>query len=145
MKDLAGNDISKLKGRKIRKVTYYLWHNTVSDDDFKSLDWIEIKFHDGSDIVLHYGIESNGIDIVDFNFDNELKKIETQFKDLATLIHENATLDVHWFPMLDTQIEYFKLIKNSNKDVNSIIIKFTEEHLIEISITEEGMNVDFFE
>ena len=138
--------IKILEGKKIRRVVYYQWKNLASDDDFKSLDWLEINLQDETRVVFHYGVENDGIELVDFDFDVELNKIETEFKDQATLIRENATLDTHWFPILDTEINKIKFsqIKGDNTN-NQIIFEFTDDHQIEISTQEEGMGVDFYE
>ncbi len=138
--------IKNIEGKKIRKVVYYQWKNLASDDDFKSLDWLEINLQDETKIVFHYGVDDDGIELVDFDFEVELNKIETQFKGQVTLIRENATLDTHWFPILDTEIRNieFSQIKGNNSN-NQIILEFTDDHQIEISTKEEGMGVEFYE
>ena len=138
--------IKNLEGKKIGKVIYFQWKNLASDDDFKSLDWLEIDMQDDTKIVLHYGVDNDGIELVDFDFEEELTKIETEFKDQATLIRENATLETHWFPILDKEIRKIKLFeKNGNKLNDSIIFEFSDNHQIEISTQEEGMQVEFYE
>lgn len=138
--------IKNLEGKKIGKVIYFQWKNLASDDDFKSLDWLEIDMQDDTKIVLHYGVDNDGIELVDFDFEEELTKIVTEFKDQATLIRENATLETHWFPILDKEIRKIKLFeKNGNKLNDSIIFEFSDNHQIEISTQEEGMQVEFYE
>jgi len=138
--------LKELEGKKIRRVIYFQWKNLASDDNFKSLDWIEINLQDETKIVLHYGVDNDGIELVEFNFEDELNKIETQFKDQATLIRENATLDTHWFPILDTEIKKVNLNKIKGEySNNQIVFNFSDDHQIEISIQEEGMGVEFYE
>ena len=138
--------IKGLEGKKIRRVIYFQWKNLASDDEFKSLDWLEIGMQDETRIVLHYGVENDGIEVVDFDFEEELNKIETEFKGQATLIRENATLDTHWFPILDTAIREIKFSQKKGENTNNqIIIEFSDDHQIEISTVEEGMEVDFYE
>ena len=138
--------IKELEGKKIGKVIYFQWKNLASDDDFKSLDWLEISLQDETKVVLHYGVDNDGIELVDFDFDTELNKIETEFKDQATLIRENATLETHWFPILDKEIRKVKVFeKNGNKLNDSIIFEFSDNHQVEISTQEEGMQVEFYE
>lgn len=138
--------IKELEGKKIRRVIYFQWKNLASDDEFKSLDWLEIGMQDETRIVLHYGVENDGIEVVEFNFEEELNKIETEFKGQATLIRENATLDTHWFPILDEAIREIKFSQKKGENTNNqIILVFTDNHQIEISTVEEGMEVDFYE
>jgi len=138
--------IKNLEGKKIGKVVYYQWKNLASDDNFKSLDWIEINMQDETKIVLHYGVDNDGIELVDFDFDEELNKIETEFNNQATLVRENATLEIHWFPILNKEIRKVKVFeKNGNKLNNSIIFEFSDNHQVEISTQEEGMLVEFYE
>ena len=138
--------IKELEGKKIRRVVYFQWKNLASDEEFMSLDWIEITLQDETKIVLHYGVDNDGMELVDFDYDVELNKIETQFKDQATLIRENATLDTHWFPILDTEIRSIKFAENKGGKMNTqIIFDFSDEHKIEITTQEEGMGVEFFE
>ncbi|MEN8138892.1 MAG: hypothetical protein ABFR62_10715 [Bacteroidota bacterium] len=140
------DELRSLEGRKIAKIVYYLWDNLQSDDDFKSLDWIGITLHDGTNTVLNYGVDNDGIEVVDFDFNEELNKIETQFKGQVTLIHENATLDRHWFPILDKVIKRVSFGREKGENGNSqIIFEFSDKHKIEIFTKEEGMGVDFFE
>ncbi len=138
--------LKELEGKKIRRIIYFQWKNLTSDDNFKSLDWIEVNLQDDTKIVLHYGVDNDGIELVEFNFEEELNKIETQFRGQATLIRENATLDTHWFPILDTEIKKvnFNKIKGEYSN-NQIVFDFTDDHQIEISIQEEGMGVEFYE
>jgi len=146
LSSICSEKFKELEGKKIRRVVYYQWKNLASDDDFKSLDWIEIKFHDDTLIVLHYGVDNDGIELVDFDFEVELNKIETQFKGQATLERENATLDTHWFPILDTEIRNIKFSQlKSGTSNNQIIFDFTDDHKIEITTEEEGMGVEFYE
>ena len=138
--------IKALEGKKIRKVIYYQWKNLASDDDFKSLDWLEINLQDETKVVFHYGVDDDGIELVDFDFEVELNKIETEFKGQVTLIRENATLDKYWFPVLDKEIRKVKFSeKNGDKMNNQIIFEFSDNHQIEITTQEEGMGVDFYE
>lgn len=139
-------EIKALEGKKIRRVIYYQWKNLASDDNFKSLDWLEIGLQDDTKITFHYGVDNDGIELVDFDFDTELNKIETQFKDQATLVRENATLDKHWFPILDTEIAKVHFHKKGDDFLNNqFIFEFTDDHQIEISTIEEGMQVEFYE
>jgi|LGOV01.1.fsa_nt_gb hypothetical protein len=138
--------IKQLEGNKIRRVVYYYWKNLISDDEFKSLDWVEIKLHDDTIITFHYGVDDDGIEVVDFNFEKELDKVEAQFQGQITLIRDNATLDKHWFPVLDTPIKNISFPKIGGNYQNSkIIFEFTDDHKVEIAIQEEGMEVEFFE
>jgi len=140
------DDLKKLEGKKIRKVVYYLWENLQSDDGFKSLDWIGFTFHDETMLTLHFGVDNDGIEVVDFDFEEERTNIETQFKGQVALIHENATLDTHWFPILETPIASVKFGKEKGENKNNqIILEFNKTHIIEISTLEEGMSIDFFE
>jgi hypothetical protein len=140
------SSILELEGKKIRKVIYYQWKNLASDDNFKSLDWLEISLQDDTNIVFHYGVENDGIEVVDFDFETELNKIETQFKNQATLIRENATLDKYWFPILDKEIREVIFFKKGEDNLNThFVLVFSDKHQIEISIEEEGMGVDFYE
>ena len=138
--------IKALEGKKIRKVIYYQWKNLASNDDFKSLDWLEINLQDDTKVVFHYGVDNDGIELVDFEFNVELNKIETEFKDQATLVRENATLEKYWFPVLDKEIREVKFSeKNGDKMNTQIIFEFSDNHQIEITTQEEGMGVDFYE
>ena len=138
--------IKALEGKKIRKVVYYQWKNLASNDDFKSLDWLEINLQDDTKVVFHYGVDNDGIELVDFEFNVELNKIETEFKDQATLVRENATLEKYWFPVLDKEIREVKFSeKNGDKMNTQIIFEFSDNHQIEITTQEEGMGVDFYE
>lgn len=139
-------ELSNLKGKKISKVVYFLWENLQSDDEFKSLDWLTISLQDGTKVVLNYGIDNDGIEVVDFDYEEEKNNIEIQFNNQVTLIHENATLDLHWFPILDKEIRsvHFDNKKGDNLN-NRVILEFSDKHKIEIFIKEEGMGVDFYE
>jgi len=138
--------LKDLEGKKIAKVVYYLWDNLKSEDDFKSLDWLSIKLNDGKTIILNYGENSDGLEVVDFDFEKERSDIESQFNNQITLIHENATLDVHWFPILDEKIRSVSFdVRKGDMMNDRVIFEFTDSHKIEIFKKEEGMGVDFYE
>ena len=140
------NKLKELEGQKIRKVSYFFWENDKSEEVFKSLDWLEIKLHDDRKYVLNYGEDSDGIELVDFSFDEEAEKIKTQFQGQIQLVYENATLDQHWFPILDTEISEISFDKRKGEILNDrVIIKFKEHHMIEIYTLDEGMKVDYYE
>lgn len=146
---LSKNSQEKLKsieGEKIRKVSYYYWENDNSEEGFRSLDWIEIKLHNDDSFVLNFGEESDGIELVEFSFEDEKEKIKTQFQGQIKLGYDNATLDEHWFPILDTAIAEVKFeTKRGNVLNDRIILKFTDKHMVEIYTLDEGMKVDYYE
>ncbi|MCK5823871.1 MAG: hypothetical protein KAG96_00500 [Ichthyobacteriaceae bacterium] len=138
--------ISELKGKKIGKVVYYLWKNLASEDGFSSLDWIELRMQDDTLLSLNYGTENDGIEVKSVNFEEEKLKTETEFNGQATIIRENATLDKHWFPILDNEIKDVTFSEKNGELLNDkILLHFTDKHIIEISVQEEGMGVDFYE
>lgn len=142
-------EVDKLKsliGKTIRKVVYYHWDNLKSNDDYTSLDWIELIFTDQENVVIHHGEFSEGLELVSFDFETKKSELEGRFNGQISLARENATIDKFWLPSVVEKIKDVKLTEvNGQMSNHQIILRFSEDYEVEIVPDEEGMLVDFYE
>jgi RNAse (barnase) inhibitor barstar len=131
--------LSSFVGIKLRRVVYYYWHSVETSENI-SLDWVEFTDHDNNIFTLQRSENDDDIICVDFNLEKKREELHKRFSGSFTIERYNATLDKFWFPILDNYVLSVNLSKSG-----SILIDFGDNHIIELSNAEEGIEIEFYE
>jgi hypothetical protein len=133
------DSLPSLVSKKIRRVVYYYWHNVQTGED-NSLDWVEITYHDSTVFTIQRSEKDDNIIKVDFDLEKQKNELHKQYGGSFTISRYNATLDKYWFPVLDNAI-----VSASLTGIGSILLDFGDNHVVELSKGEEGIEIEFYE
>jgi hypothetical protein len=137
--------LTALVNELLTGVTYHFWVNTSNDQHFEVLDWLTLSFVSGNSITLTAGLETDGIKVVQPDFEAERKQLLDEFKGLVTIESRDASNQEIWAESLGKPITP-SFLKYEGKALNdSMVLKFEGADDVEIYLGLEGLEIDYFE
>ena len=135
------------EGKQVKTVICYLWHNAINKNEIVELiDNIEFAFSDNSRINVSNNMDNNGLDVIDFNFEEEKREIENEYKGKIKLFAVNASPTKMWEDVIGKKLIAVQLTKeNDNYLCDSILLNFGEEKRTVSVSPLDGLIIDFWE
>lgn len=146
-------DLVALKGlekKKLTGVVYNYWQNkTKPGEAFEFLDKLELKFSDGSHIVLSTTEDDNNPGIVvvrDFDFEKSRLMLLHEFGGKIDMRMEDLTQNPLWTPAIGKTLAVVGLVDDGEQSYrnDAIMLDFGDEKL-EIHPAFEGLMVEPYE
>ena len=133
---LSQHDYLKLQGLLNSKLVevYYLWWTS---EDFKSFDWIILKF-EHSEICLSYGSIAENI-ILEYNLSEEIKRMEESDVEIMKV---EMTYDQKWHNFINKKLLAFLPTDFSGYCTSSIIFNFEGNCYVEIMAVMDCLEVE---
>lgn len=145
--ETALNYMLAAHGKTVEKVIIYLWQNvTDPNNSVELIDSIKIKFSDGESITFGCNENSEGMDIVQFNFQELKAQLEEEFEGKIKLHALDAGKTKMWCNVLGKKLDSIQLTKHEQHyKSDSLLLNFgSEQRTISISPL-DGLVADFYE
>lgn len=137
--------LAALVNEKLAGVVYHFWVNTASGSPFEVLDWVTLAFKSGHSITFTAGTETDGIKIVQPDFEAERKHLEAEFQGKVTIESRDVSKHKLWKDGIGQDITP-SLMRYDGKVLNdSIVFKFSDAEPIELFLGLDGLEVDYFD
>jgi hypothetical protein len=141
--------LKALEGKTLQQVTYYNWQNKVRPEEiFGFLDKLEMKFSDGTSVVLSGNEEDEpGIILIpDFDLETTRLMLLHEFGGRIDIASADMTQTTLWAGAAGQVLQLVGLVddgENSYRN-DAIMLDFGEEKL-EISPAMEGLFIEPYE
>lgn len=133
--------------KTIEKVIIYLWQNlTDPNNSVELIDGIKLKFTDGESITFGCNETSEGLDVVQYNYQELKQQLETEFEGKIKLHALDAGKTKMWCDVLGKKLNSIQLTKHEQHyKSDSVLLNFEDEQRT-ISISPlDGLVADFYE
>lgn len=134
-------------GKTVEKVIIYLWQNiTDPNNSVELIDGIKLTFSDTESITFGCNETSEGLDIVQFNFQELKAQLEQEFNGKIKLHALDAGKTKMWGDVIGRKLESIQLTKQDEYyKSDSVLLDFgAEKRTISISPL-DGLVADFYE
>lgn len=135
--------LSQVKGKVLTRVLYTVWENlTNRGEGYKSLDWVELFFSDGTDLTFRAMENSSGIEIQPLNYPFEQTRVLQQFKGQVRLERIDMGNSPVWAGIIGQPVLSIGMEEHApGQFANHILQMEIGERIIEITYEEEGLTV----
>lgn len=146
-----GESLKKLiaaEGKHLKGVICILWQNSINKNDVVELiDHVQFVFTDGYKLTLGSNQDNNGLEVVDYNFEQEKAELAKEFGDKIKLFAVNATPTKMWKDVEGLKLDSIQITKEGSSSYlsDSVLFNFgTERRTVSISPL-DGIIIDFYE
>jgi hypothetical protein len=146
-----GESLKKLiaaEGKQLKGVICILWQNSINKGDVVELiDHIQFVFTDGYKLTLGSNQDNTGLEVVDYNFEEEKAELAKEFGDKIKLFAVNATPTKMWKDVEGLKLDSIQITKEGSSSYlsDSVLFNFgTERRTVSISPL-DGIIIDFYE
>lgn len=146
-----GESLKKLiaaEGKLLKGVICILWQNSINKNDVVELiDHVQFVFTDGYKLTLGSNQDNNGLEVVDYNFEQEKAELAKEFGGKIKLFAVNATPTKMWKDVEGLKLDSIQITKEGSSSYlsDSVLFNFgTERRTVSISPL-DGIIIDFYE
>lgn len=136
------------EGKVVSGIVCYFWVNRINpNDSVELIDNFELKFTDGSHLVISCHEENEGIAVLnDFSMAAEQAELEKNFGNKIRIIPVDASKTQMWTDIPGKVLESVDLTRDGEQYLNdSVLLNFGDEkRIIQLSPT-DGLIIDYYE
>lgn len=135
------------QGGTLKRVVCHLWQNRVNKDSTVELiDNVVLEFADRPALTISCNEQSEGLDVIDFDFKATAGQMEKEFGNSIKLFALDASSTKMWESVIGKVLNAIKLTRQADHYLSdAIILDFGDERR-EISISPlDGLIIDYDE
>ncbi|MBS1634678.1 MAG: hypothetical protein JST26_02070 [Bacteroidetes bacterium] len=136
------------EGKVISGIVCYFWVNRINPNDAVELiDNFELKFTDGSHVVISCNEENEGIAVFNnFSLADEQAELEKNFGNKIRIIPVDASKTQMWTDIPGKVLESVDLTRDGEHYLNdSVLLNFGDEKRIIQLSPADGLIIDYYE
>ncbi len=136
-----------VQNKIIARIVIFLWQNAVdAGNSVEIIDSLQLRFTDGTDITIGCNELSDGLDILDFNYEATKKQLEEEFKGKIKIHALNAGKTKMWEGIEGKTLKAIQLTKeNNNYKADSIMLDFGDDGRTVGISPYDGLVIDYYE
>jgi hypothetical protein len=146
--DDALKKITAIEGKTLATVICYIWVNKMDPKaTVELIDNVELRFTDGSHIVISCNEDVEGLSITDdFDYKEEQARLTAEFGDKIRIVPVDASKTKMWEEVPGKVLDSVGLTKDDSDYLDdSMVLNFGEEKRI-ISLSPlDGLIIDYYE
>lgn len=146
--DDALRNIMAIEGKTLAMVICYIWVNKMDPKaSVELIDNVELKFTDGSHIVISCNEDVEGLSITnDFDYKEEQAELTAQFGDKIKIVPVDASKTKMWQDVPGKVLDSVGLTKDGEQYLDdSMVLNFGEERRIISMSPLDGLIIDYYE
>lgn len=135
------------EGKIVKSVICYLWQNNINPANvIELIDSIELFFFDETKLVIGSNDDATGLEVIDFNFEEQKREIEIEHKGKIKLYAVNASLTNMWQNITGKKLISVQITKEGDKYLSdSLLLNFENDKRIVAISPVDGIIIDFYE
>jgi hypothetical protein len=134
-------------GKTVENIIIYLWQNlTDPNNSVEIIDSLQLTFSDKSSITIGCNENSEGLDILNFNYQELKSQLEQEFQNKIKIHALNAGKTKMWTDIIGKTLESIQLTKQGDYYLaDSLLLNFGEEKRTVALNPLDGLIIDYFE
>ncbi len=135
------------QGKVVARVICHLWQNVSNPNEpVEIIDNMELHFADGQKLTISCNETGDGLDAIDFNYNQAKAELNENFGGKIRLFAVDASQTKMWADVIGKQLIEVKLVKQDEfYKADALALNFGEEKR-EIAISPlDGLIIDFYE
>lgn len=136
-----------VQGKQVSKIICHLWQNNNNPSEpFEIIDNVQLFFSDNQNITISCNEDGDGLDVIDYNFEESKKELNLMFDGKIKLFAVDASNTKMWTDVIGEKLNLIKITKQEEYyKADSMVLQFNNE-MREISISPlDGLIIDFYE
>jgi hypothetical protein len=137
-----------VEGKTVSSIVCYFWLNQVNPSDAVELiDNVELKFSDGTYIILSCDDENEGLSVFsEFDIAQEQAELEKNFGKKIRIVPVDASKTKMWSDVPGKVLKSIDLTRDGEQYLSdSVLLNFGDEkRIIQLSPT-DGLIIDYYE
>ncbi len=135
------------QGKKLEKTIIHLWQNILSpEQSIEIIDNLQLWFSDGSSITIACHPEQDALDIIDYDFEEAKKRVESEFKGKIKLFAIPAGKTKMWNGIEGLTLNAIQATKeNGYYKADSLLLDFGIEKRTVSLNPNDGLVIDYYE
>jgi len=138
---------AEAQGKTVQKVVCHLWQNATNKNEMMELiDNLEIHFTDGQKLTISCNEESDGLDVIDFNYQEASRFLDDEFEGKIKIFSLDASGTKMWKDVIGQKLVAVQVTKENDYYLaDSAMLNFgTERRVIYVSPM-DGLLIDYYE
>jgi len=142
--------LNLIQNKTLQSVICYLWLNQVNPKEtIDVIDAVEFQFTDSTNIVLSGNESQEGIQVIEYNFDEQKAYLEKEFNGKIKIYRVVANNTEMWKNVINTKLEKIRLTKDQESDnylCDEIVFEFENQEMRLIQIHPiDGLILNYYE
>ncbi len=136
-----------VQGKQVSKIICHLWQNNNNpSESIEIIDNVQLQFFDNQKITISCNENGDGLDVIEYNFEEAKKNLQDVFNGKIKLFAVDASNTKMWQDVITKNLDLVKVTKQETYyKADSIVLQF-ENEMREISISPlDGLIIDFYE
>jgi hypothetical protein len=135
------------QGKIVERIIIVLWQNAIdSNNSVEIIDALQLRFAGDEKLTIGCNENSDGLDIVDYQFKDTKKQLEEEFDGKIKLHALDASTTKMWQDIQGKTLKGIRLTKeDENYRADSLVLDFGDEGRTVGISPYDGLVIDYFE
>lgn len=139
--------MAAVQGKIVQNIVIILWQNTVdASNSVEIIDALQIRFTNGERLTIGSNENGDGLDIVDYHFQETKKQLEDEFEGKIKLHALDASKTKMWQDVPGKTLNAIRITKEDERYCSDAIVLDMGEEQRAVSISPfDGLIIDYHE
>lgn len=135
------------QGQVVEKIVCHLWMNNLNKDaPVEIIDNVELHFKGGKKLTIGCNEDGEGLDAIEFNYQQSVAGIKEEFGDKIRLLAIDASPTKMWQDVIGLELHHVRITKEEDHYLSDAVVLDFGSEKREISAAPlDGVIIDYYE